>query len=319
MALTKVTQNLTKDIIKVPTLYNYSGTITFSPCGATGRMGPTLAQARSTYTAQPNQATWLNDTTLFFVENGIQYWRVPKDGTYTIRAAGAGGRPSGQTYAGDGVIIQAAFSLIAGEWLRIVVGQQGISSYTTQAMGGSGGSAVSVSRGGANVLLICAGGGGGCSPNSSGGAASDRNASYSNSGIPEGGFGSIWQNNYAAGSNILAYWPGGGGAGWGTDGCIGGIGGEASKRQIYGSALSLSAVGGVSESGNHGGFGGGGATGRDGGAAGGGGGYKGGNAESWAGNQAGDYSKGGESYTGLGATQTNVSTNSSQGYVTVTL
>lgn len=319
MALTKVTQNLTKDIVKTPTLYNYSGTITFSPCGATGRMGPTLTQARSTYTSQPNQSTWLNDLNLFFVDNGVQYWRVPKDGTYTIRAAGAGGRPSGQSYSGDGAIIQAAFSLVAGEWLRIVVGQQGISSFTTATMGGSGGSAVSVGRGNAQLLLICAGGGGGQSSNSSGGGSSDRSASYSNSGIPEGGFGSIWQNNYAAASGILAYWPGGGGGGWAREGVNGGIGGEVSKRQLYGAALSASAIGGYSEANNHGGFGGGGSTGRDGGAGGGGGGYKGGHAESWAGNQGADYAKGGESYTGLGATQTNVGMNSSQGYVTVTL
>ncbi len=319
MPLTRVSQNLTKDVVKVPTLYNYSGTITFSPCGATGRMGPTLANARSTYTSQPNQASWLNDLTLFFVDNGIQYWRVPKDGTYTIRAAGAGGRPSGQTYSGDGAIIQAQFSLIAGEWLRIVVGQQGISSYTTQTMGGSGGSAVSVGRGNSQLLLLCAGGGGGNSSNSSGGSSTDRNASYSNSGIPEGGFGSVWQTGYAAASNILHYWPGGGGGGWGRDGMTGGIGGEVSKHQISGAMLSGSALGGYSMNGNHGGFGGGGSTGRDGGAAGGGGGYKGGHAESWAGNQAADYPKGGESYTGLGATQTNIGMNSSQGYVTVTL
>lgn len=318
MALTKVTQNLTKDIVKTPTLYNYSGTITFSPCGATGRMGPTLAQARSTYTSQPNQAAWLNDTNLFFVDNGVQYWKVPKDGTYTIRAAGAGGRPNSTTLAGDGCIIQAAFALIAGEWLRIIVGQQGL-SVTTTNVGGHGGSVVSVARCGNQVLLINAGGGGGQSNNSSGGSYTDRGASYSNSGIPEGGFGSVWQLGYATNSGLVNYWPGGGGGGWLRPGSPGGIGDSTTKKNNHGDALRISALGGYSEAGNHGGFGGGGGTGRDGGAAGGGGGYRGGNAESHSGNQGADYPKGGESYTGLGATQTNVGMNSSQGYVTVTL
>ena len=73
-----------------PQLYAYTGSITFTPCGATGRMGPTLAQARSTYTGQPFQSSWLNNLDLFWVEQGVQYWRVPRDGTYTIDLTGGG-------------------------------------------------------------------------------------------------------------------------------------------------------------------------------------------------------------------------------------
>ena len=96
------------NVILTSTLYNYSGSIVFTPCGATGRMGPSLSQARSTYTSQPFQSTWLNNSNLFWVEQGIQYWIVPKTGTYTINAMGAG---LGVTYAGTGAQISASFAL----------------------------------------------------------------------------------------------------------------------------------------------------------------------------------------------------------------
>lgn len=311
----------TSGLIYRNTLFNYSGTITFTPCGATGRMGPTLAQARSSYTSEAFQSSWLNDLNLFWVEQGIQYWVVPKTGTYTITAMGAGG--SVNSIIGTGAKVSASFLLNAGERLRIVVGQSGlintVGSYLT-SYGAAGASCVSVYRNNTEQLLIVGGGGAGKSNNSDGSVRTIRNAQYTNSGIPEGGFGSVWEVAYSSSTGLVNFWPGGGGGGWMRPGSPGGIGDAMTKKNNHGDALIHSALGGYSEAGSHGGFGGGGASGRDGGAAGGGGGYNGGHAEAWNGSNANDYAQGGTCYVGLGATQTNVlNNNTGQGAVTITL
>ena len=317
--------NLWRNVGLSPQAYNFSGTITFTPCGATGRMGPTLTQARSTYTTQPLQASWLNNLNLFWVEQGIQYWVVPKDGVYTISAMGAGLNKTGAAggITGSGAKIQANFTLYAGERLRIVVGQQGLPNSlagTAGCYGGSGASAVSVYRNDCEQLLILGGGGAGISNNSTGASQVVRNGQYTNSGIPEGGFGSSYEFAYNPSSGIQNYWGGHGGGGWLRRGTIGGIGAATSKKDGSGDALIASALGGFHETGAHGGFGGGGGTGRDSGAAGGGGGYNGGHAEAYENNQMTTYGTGGGSYVGLGATQTNVlNNNTGDGAVTVTL
>jgi hypothetical protein len=309
-----------RPIVRDPQLYNYSGSITFTPCGATGRMGPTLAQARSSYTGATLQSIWLNDLNLFWVEQGVQYWRVPRDGTYTIDLTGAG---NSLTFSGLGARISAQFALFAGEVLRIVVGQTGIiySSAPTTNVGGAGASAVSVFRNDTDQLLAIAGGGAGRSANTIASTQDVRNATYTNTGVPEGGYGSTWELAYNPSSGIQNYWGAGGGGGWATPGVIGGIGAATSKKPNAGAALSfMSPLGGFSEAGIHGGFGGGGATGRDGGSCGGGGGYNGGHAEASENNQATTYATGGGSYVGLGATQTNISrTNTGNGQVIITL
>ena len=307
------------NVILTSTLYNYSGTITFTPSGATGRMGPTLSQARSSYTSEAFQSTWLNNSNLFWVEQGVQYWVVPKTGTYTITAMGAGRSGS---YIGTGAKVSASFSLNAGERLRIVVGQQGVLSTGGEQTqyGGAGASCVSVFRNFIEQLLIVGAGGAGISNNTVGSVQGVRNGQYTNTGFPEGGFGSVWETAYNANSGLVNYWPGGGGGGWLRPGSPGGIGAATSKKNNHGDALILSAMGGYSENNAHGGFGGGGASGISGGAAGGGGGYNGGNAEAWNGNTVNDYAQGGGSYVGLGASQTNVlNNNTGQGAVTITL
>jgi hypothetical protein len=312
--------NTWRSIVRDPQLYNYSGSITFTPCGATGRMGPTLAQARSTYTSAPFQTAWLNNLDLFWVEQGVQYWKVPRDGTYTIDLTGAGNSLS---FSGTGARISAQFSLFAGEVLRIIVGQTGIiySAAPSTNVGGAGASAVSVFRNNTHQLLAIAGGGAGRSANTIASAQDVRNAQFANTGVPEGGYGSTWELAYNPSSGIQNYWGAGGGGGWATPGVIGGIGAATSKKPNAGSALSFIApLGGFSEAGIHGGFGGGGATGRDGGSCGGGGGYNGGHAEAYENNTSNSYATGGGCYVGLGATQTNISrTNTGNGQVIITL
>lgn len=297
-------------------IYSFSGTITFSPCGATGRMGPTLAQCRTSYTGQPFQATWLNNTNLFFVEQGVQYWVVPKDGNYVIETAGAG---RNKTFDGQGAIVRSTHTLFSGELLRIVVAQQGVNTGLPANIGGHGASAVSVYRRVGNstqhILLSIGGGGSGLANNSAASIQAARNGQYTNSGVPEGGHGSTWDLAFAAGSGLINFWPGGGGGGWLRPGQTGGIGDGVSKQQNAGGAIAFDALGGFHETLMHGGFGGGGGTGRDGGAGAGGGGYNGGNALPIS----GQIETGGGSYTGLGATQTNVGLRTGHGYVTIQL
>ena len=66
-------------------LYDFASH-TFTPCGKTGSSGPAQSTCQSNYTT-----SWDNDSTLFTVTGGIQYWQVPVTGTYEIAAAGAAG------------------------------------------------------------------------------------------------------------------------------------------------------------------------------------------------------------------------------------
>ena len=237
-------------------------------------------------------STWIDNKNLFNVWAGIQYWRVPKTATYTIRCKGAG---SG--IAGHGRDVQADFDLNAGEWLRIICGAQGKTNGSTFA-GGAGASCASVIRHGLNQPLIVAGGGGGRSENINSYPVTDRHArapatttdaaEYNTlSGGNEmtqrggmGGMGSVYSTSY---SSWIENWGGGGGGGWFTEGGGGGIGYNTMHQDLSGGgALSSMPRGGhyfPGNSGYWGGFGGGGYTGTQSGAAGGGGGWDGGNSE----------------------------------------
>lgn len=329
-AMLATTQDLSGKTLTLPSeygidgdLYNFSGAITFTNCSATGRMGPSYSACTSAYSSETNQADWRTNKARFYVLQGIQYWVVPKDGNYEIETAGAG---RDVTYDGRGAIVKSTHTLKAGEILRIQVGQRGMqNSTTTGNRGGHGASACSVIRrfGDYHILipLSIGGGGAGFSSNSVQSAQSLRDGSYTNSGIPEGGFGSVWQVGYPADSGLTNYWPGGGGGGWLRDGSAGGIGAATTKKHNGGASLMSGGIGGFNENSGHGGFGGGGGTGRDGGAGAGGGGYNGGHALSHSGGSGNDIETGGGSYTHTddGASQTNVGLRTGQGYVKITL
>lgn len=322
MPLTRVSPDLTKDIVTTATIYNFNGTITFSPCGQTGPYGPILSDAISSYGAQPFAATWLNNVNLFNVVAGVQFWRVPKTGTYTIRCAGARSGPC--NFGGLGRDITSTFSLVAGEWLRIIAGQRGEGNSGVYG-GGGGASAVSVFRAGEQVPLIVSGGGAGTSNNSTQSTNTNRNGWSPGTRTREtrGGLGSWYDTSY--GSQIAHYWPGGGGGGWAEKGGDGAINLYQSNQPFGGLALSSpSPLGGRrthdQSTTYDGGFGGGGATGRDGGAAGGGGGWWGGNSSYALLSQVSDDTThlGGGSYS-LNAVFTDNGTNNGEGFVNVTL
>lgn len=260
--------------------YNFSGTIQFSNCGITGPFGPVLSNALSSYTAQPFFSVWGNDITLFNVIAGVQYWKVPKTATYTIRCAGARSGPS--TYGGLGIDITTTYYLYSGESLRIVCGQRGEGN-SGNSGGGGGASFAAVFRFGTWVPIIVSGGGGGMASNSSPSANTNRNAFDPSirSNETRGGAGSWYNTTYP--NQIGHYWPGGGGGGWSQNGGDGQISQYVTGQPTGGRALSsASPMGGIwtHEQSNtyDGGFGGGGASGYNGGASGGGGGWWGGNA-----------------------------------------
>lgn len=104
---------------------------TFTPCGATGTNGPTLANCTSSYST-----TWDDNSSNFNVSGGIQLWTVPVTGLYQVTAAGA--RGGGSNY-GSGRIVRGRTILNEGDVLKIIVGQEGIVSTTSGLTGGGGG------------------------------------------------------------------------------------------------------------------------------------------------------------------------------------
>lgn len=314
--------------IETASLYDFSGSVNFSVCGKIGHRGPTLAEARSTYTGEAFQSTWLNNTNYFNVIAGVQFFRVPKTATYTFTVAGSRGGDA--TYAGLGISLSSSADLFSGEWLKIVCGQKG-HYYDARHAGGGGASFVAVFRMGVWLPLLISGGGAGQSSNSPNSSNSNRNAFAPGTGkensVTEGGAGSWYASTYT--SNIGYYWPGGGGGGWSSDGADGTINYLNSGQPLGGRALNSTApLGGfwTTEDGettasivNNGGFGGGGATGRSGGAAGGGGGWWGGNSTYKTLTSTSDDSTtlGGGSYSMN--SYTNNGTNNGSGFVTLTL
>ena len=122
-------------------LYTYSGTLTFTPAGATGQNGPTLSQCRTAYASF---GAWVSDNAFFnMTTQGNQRWTVPQTRNYTITCAGAGS---------GGAIITTVINLAQGTILNLIVGQQSNSG------AGSGGSfVINVTT---STLLIASGGAG---------------------------------------------------------------------------------------------------------------------------------------------------------------
>ncbi len=207
----------------------------------------------------------------FFYTGGIVNYTVPAGvTTLHMRAIGAQGGNNG----GLGADMQGDFAVTPGDVLQILVGQQGLTNFTTcyvhAGAGGGGGSFIVTSS---NVPLLVAGGGGGnlCDIN----AAID--ASLSTTG--NDGYSPAYPNDYGVGGvggNGATNAPSGSGphagngGGFLTDGQIAQCGGA-------GVSFLSGGAGGLGCGGNpdiNGGFGGGAGGGNAGG--GGGGGYSGG-------------------------------------------
>ncbi len=67
-------------------LYSFTSH-TFTNCGKTGYLGPSLSDCTSSYGGSNN---WWNNTNYFnVIGQGIQVWKVPGTGTYKFYAQGA--------------------------------------------------------------------------------------------------------------------------------------------------------------------------------------------------------------------------------------
>lgn len=282
-------------------------TATFTPGGATFRLGPSLVQAR-TGLSGPNTADWKNNTAFFNTSNGVQLWIVPATGTYTIDCYGAQGADGGSGSTGTGGLgarIRGNFNLTEGELIRLVVGQRGFTQ-TNGWGGGGGGGGTFAWRDGQNTNPLIAAGGGGSGgigdPTSSGGQIGTSGSAGQHSGGGAGG------TNGGASLSTGAC-GGGGGQGW-----LGGTSNHCGGSFTW-PALFINANGFTS--GDHdapgGGFGGGGGSYGGGGGA---GGYSGGGSGGWS--NAGRGGGGGSFNTGTDTLQIGA-THSGQGQIIITI
>jgi hypothetical protein len=293
-------------------LYTFTGTLTFSPAGATGRSGPTLSQCTTTYSGF---GAWVSNTAYFnMTQAGYQRWTVPASRNYTIVCAGARGGLGSTSAAGYGFVQTATFSLTQGHILSFLIGQLGGNG----SQNGSGGGGTFIFNNTTSTLLMASGGGGGGYYSTYSGSSANMNGSASTSGNNGivGIYGTVSGVGGTGGNGggvSTAYVPGNGGGGGGYTGngqinvyTPGGAG-------AAGLSYTNGGTGGINNGGQGvGGFGGGGGgewyyyTG-----AGGGGGYSGG---------------GGGVYWGLGGgggsfssiTISSSGTNSGNGYVSIT-
>ena len=131
---------------------------TFTPCGATGRSGPSLAQCQTSYAS----SSFASDTNYFKTDGfGMQLWKPPVAGYYTFEVAGAGG---GGTNGGKGGVFQFSATLAATNWVCLQVGQKGEADTNFPESGGGGGaSAINVTNSSTTACTssMHAGGGGG--------------------------------------------------------------------------------------------------------------------------------------------------------------
>ncbi|XP_068735671.1 uncharacterized protein [Montipora capricornis] len=281
----------------------------FTNLGATGRLGPSSLGGYYSGQDHDGQVTLVS---------GIQHWVVPYTADYKIEAVGAAGGfgkySTSRQYRGRGARMIGIFSLVKGEKIKILVGQEGGINRVGQSAGGGGGTFVV--RGSNTPLIIAGGGGGGESVQSrhtgcdaststsgragyrswSGGSGGHgaTTADNSNSGGGGGGF-------YSSGRSSKQFGGSMGNGGEGGKGFLqGGVGGRAWFNNI---------VGGF-------GGGGGGAYGIGGGA-GGGGGYSGGSSGD---NESDSCGGGGGSYN-AGKNQQNECCYNTAGHgrVTITL
>lgn len=283
------------------------GSYCFTNAQTAGRTGPGQAALDTEYTL-----TNLDGSVTSL--NGIQRWEVPQNGNYIIQALGAqGGSGIRVGEGGRGASIQGEFVLKQGDFLQIVVGQQGESD--DYRIGGGGGSFVLREPviDTTDILLIAGGGGGfGVGNDTLSLVAAHGSANRAgNNGVGGSSFG-FGGTNGQGGSGAAS--RGAGGGGFLTDG------GAGTNQGSGGFSFFNGALGGLPFNQAEGGFGGGGAVdqGTTFGATGGGGGYSGGGGGYSSGN-AGEAAGGGGGSFNAGVNQVNTSgVNTGDGLVIIT-
>ena len=133
--------------------FTLGGYLIFSNCGANTYLGPTYDKLTATYDQSEMQFISMNSH-----YPGIQLFTVPISGNYLFIIGGAaGGRSTNDDNihlggGGSGVIITATLPLLAGQVIKIIIGQMGSNG------GGGGGTFITTDQ---DVPLLIAGGGGG--------------------------------------------------------------------------------------------------------------------------------------------------------------
>jgi hypothetical protein len=242
---------------------------TFTTAGATGHEGPTISQIRNAYL----DVGWAqNSEFLNMITRGIQEWKVPITGSYSIIARGAaGGNP--RTYGKGRVMRTENVILNRGEIIKILVGQQGTKSSISSNAGGGGGTFVVRDT---KTPIIVAGGGGGRSEvpdneyvnsNATGNNYTTLSSSGNTGGDGSGSNNGKGGTNGNGGNGSINHAGGGGG--------LFGNGGNSVGGSFGGLSFVNGGIGGIERNYNsaYGGFGGGGGGGAGGG---GGGGFSGG-------------------------------------------
>ena len=312
-----------------PQLYAFEAATFSSPItngSSAVRYGPTITQAKAALTIT-GDTTWKDNTSFFSVGTvahgsdntgnglGMQLWTVPRDGNYIIETWGASGGQSPGVGLGYGAYVKGTFTLVEGQQLSILVGQQGQagghSQNASQSVGSGGGGSFVYARTATGIvagLLAAAGGGGGGANNSwtvtggrsALGGTSGNSGQGGQAGGVNGGAGAT-SSHGSSGSGFLAQAPT-------SSGSVAGEMATAWSKGMKGggNARSWSGTDWV------GGFGGGGGGG--GLASGGGGGYSGGGSGTWSASQAGG---GGGSYLATASTST-TATNGGAGLAIVT-
>jgi hypothetical protein len=237
--------------------------------------------------------SWIDNAEYFSQVGGIQYFTVPRTGTYKIVARGA---PSGTCYStfsgpkySSGATVIGDFDLVAGQIIKILVGKRGSNTYSTcVGSGGGGGGGTFIVDDASNTAIVVAGGGGGGGQDSTGpivwtainygNANTTGGGAYPTNGRPGGGFNSGTEGSGGNGGDT----PGGtscaavAGSGAGFSG--NGLGGPnpIQLTSNHGKSFLNGGAGGLYSASAFGGYGGGGSTGASGYSGGGGGGYSGG-------------------------------------------
>jgi len=165
--------NVERSQLSYDSMYSMITPFTFTAASTTGPFGPTYDTAIQFYNLNytNNYAQWINNTMLYSVNNGIQYWTVPRNGFYNIIAAGACGSSTTNITTGRGAIISSYFELNKGQKIALVIGQ-----YSNNGAGG-GTFIIDVATGA--PLLIAGGGGSG-----TGYISQTQDASYTTTGNP---------------------------------------------------------------------------------------------------------------------------------------
>ncbi|XP_045540777.1 ALK tyrosine kinase receptor [Papilio machaon] len=97
----------------------------FTTCGATGRYGPNQTMCDAAYNTTGVSVTVVSEPPY----QGIQIWKVPAEGLYTIIATGgSGGLGSAWAGVSHGAQVRAVFELHHGENIYILVGQPGLNA-----------------------------------------------------------------------------------------------------------------------------------------------------------------------------------------------